>query len=150
MAQSLSRILVHIIFSTKHREPLITNVIKNKLFEYLGGICNEWGCPPIRIGGYTDHVHVLCMLSRKIPVMTLVENLKGGSSKWIKQISSEYEQFYWQDGYGVFSVSPKQASLVEEYITKQEEHHAKYDFKEEYMRFLKQYNIDYDERYLWD
>ena len=151
MPQSLARVLLHITFSTKNREPLIVNSVKERLFHFLGGVCRECECQPIQIGGYNDHVHVLCALSRKMAIMTLVEHLKRSSSKWIKEIApEECGQFYWQEGYGVFSVSPKQANLVVEYIQKQETHHATHSFREEYIQFLKQYNMDYDECYLWD
>jgi len=102
MSQSLTRNYVHIVFSTKFREQLIRDSIKIELFEYLGGVCKHLECNPIRVGGYKDHVHILCILSKKIALMVLLEELKKGSSKWIKTKGNHYTNFYWQAGYGAF------------------------------------------------
>ena len=102
MAQSLSKVYVHIIFSTKHRQNLIDDNIKASLFEYLGGICRGLECSPVIVGGHRDHVHILSLLSRKIAQMKLLEELKKRSSKWIKTKGASYSFFYWQDGYGLF------------------------------------------------
>jgi REP element-mobilizing transposase RayT len=96
MPQSLSKVYVHITFSTKNRQHLIDDNIKNSLFEYLGGICKGLDCNPVKIGSYHDHIHVICMLSRKIAQMTLLEELKKQSSKWIKTKDQTYTDFYWQ------------------------------------------------------
>src|SRR3970040_715960 len=106
MGQSLSKIYVHLIFSTKHRQPLIVDNIEGKLHAYLGGICRGLECPPIKVGGWLDHVHILCMLSKKISLIKLLQDLKSGSSKWVKTNGRMFGQFYWRDGYGAFSVSP--------------------------------------------
>jgi putative transposase len=148
MPQSLSKVYVHITFSTKNHQSLIDEKIKTILFEYLGGICRGLECNPIQVGGYKDHVHILCLLSRKITQMKLLEELKKQSSKWIKTKGDEYSNFYWQDGYGIFSVNPTQVDVVTKYIKNQEIHHKKLTFKEELLAFLKKYNVDYDERYL--
>jgi len=150
MGQSLAKIYVHITFSTKQRYPFIDNDIKARLFDYLGGVCKELECYPVQIGGYHDHVHILCLLSRKVALVQLVEAIKKGSSKWIKGINPQYSKFYWQEGYGVFSVSPKQIDKVTAYILNQEEHHKKQAFQDELRTFLNQYRIEYDERYVWD
>ncbi len=150
MPQSLSKVYVHIVFSTKHHHPWIDDKIKNYLFEYLGGICRGLECNPIRVGGYRDHVHVLCLLSRKIAQMQLLEEIKKQSSKWIKTKGGEYAQFHWQDGYGIFSVNPAEVDVVINYIKNQEAHHKKKEFKEEFREFLEKYHVDYDERYVWD
>ncbi len=150
MPQSLSKVYVHITFSTKHRQNLIDDEIENELFNYLGGICKGMECNPIRTGGYKNHVHVLCLLSRKVAQMKLLEELKKQSSKWIKTKGEKYSNFYWQDGYGIFSVNPTQIDVVEKYIENQKEHHKKLTFKDELLAFLKKYNVDFDERYLWD
>jgi REP element-mobilizing transposase RayT len=150
MAQSLSKVYVHITFSTKNREYLIDDNIKNSLFEYLGGICKGLDCNPLKVGGCHDHIHVICMLSRKIAQMTLLEELKKQSSKWIKTKGPTYSDFYWQSGYGIFSVNPTETDIVVNYIMNQDEHHKKVSFQDEYRAFLKKYNIEYDERYLWD
>lgn len=150
MPQSLSKVYTHIIFSTKHRNNLIDNQIENDIYNYIGGICKELKCNPVQVGGHKNHIHLLCLLSRKIAQMTLVQQIKQGSSKWIKTIDARYTDFYWQDGYGIFSVSPKHVDTVIEYIKNQHKHHQKMSFKEEYRKFLNQYGIDFDERYVWD
>ena len=150
MPQSLSKVYTHIIFSTKHRENLIDERIENDLYNYIGGICKDFECNPVQVGGYKNHIHILCLLSRKIAQMDLIQHVKQGSSKWIKTMDEKYSNFYWQDGYGIFSVSPRSVDKVIEYINKQDIHHKKLSFKEEYRKFLKQYDIDYDERYVWD
>lgn len=150
MGQSLVKNYLHIVFSTKYRQELIYPPVENELHAYLGGICNELECQPIKIGGYTNHVHILCMLSKKIALMKLLEIVKSNSSKWIKTKGEGYENFYWQDGYGAFSVNPAQIDSVIAYIENQHEHHRKKDFKNEYLGFLKKYNVEYDERYVWD
>lgn len=149
MPQSLSKVYAHIVFSTKHRQNMIDKSIEVELYNYIGGICKQSGSAPIMVGGHRNHVHILCLLSRKIPVMKLVQEIKQGSSKWIKTRAARYANFYWQDGYGVFSVSQSHVDRVTRYIQNQELHHRKGDFKKEYLTLLKRYNVDYDERYLW-
>ena len=150
MPQSLSKVYVHITFGTKNRQNLIDDSVQDSLYEYLGGICKGLECNPVKIGGYKNHVHILCLLSRKVAQMKLLEELKKQSSKWIKTKGDRYSGFYWQDGYGIFSVNPTQIDVVTEYISNQKKHHRKMTFKEELLAFLKKYGIDYDERYLWD
>lgn len=150
MPQSLSRVYTHIVFSTKNRQKLIDNQIKPVLFEYLGGICKGQECNPIQVGGYLNHVHILCLLSRKIAQMDLVEEIKKRSSSWIKNQNNRYANFYWRRGYGIFSVNPSEVEVVTQYIRKQEEHHKNRSFQEEYRAFLNKYHVDYDERYVWD
>jgi putative transposase len=150
MPQSLVKNYVHITFSTKNRLPLITNSIKEELFNYLGGTCNKLESQSIIVGGTKDHVHLLVNLSRKIALMTLIEKLKSHSSKWIKTKGSDFHKFYWQHGYGSFSVNPKDVGIVKVYIQNQESHHKKITFQDEYHLFLKEYNVGYDERFVWD
>jgi REP element-mobilizing transposase RayT len=150
MSQSLSKVYVHLTFSTKNRYPFIDDFIKNELWEYLGGICKGLDCNPVRVGEHKDHVHICCLLSKKITQMKLIEEVKKQSSKWIKTKDSKYAKFYWQDGYGIFSVNPSEVETVVEYIKNQEEHHKKRTFKEELLAFLKKYGVEYDEQYLWD
>ncbi len=150
MSQSLTKLVTHITFSTKHRQPFIDENIEPSLHAYLGGVCNELDCLPIKIGGYVDHVHILCFLSKKIAVIKLLEEIKKRSSKWIKTEGAPYEQFYWQDGYGAFSVNPSEIDVVVRYIEGQHEHHQKISFQDEYRAFLKKYKVDFDERYVWD
>jgi REP element-mobilizing transposase RayT len=150
MGQSLVQNYVHIIFGTKHRQPLIKTDIEKELYAYLGSICKRLESPPIKIGGYTDHIHILCRLSKKIALIKLVEELKSHSSKWMKTKSDELRQFYWQSGYGAFSVNPSEVDVVIRYISNQKEHHRKKSFQQEYKAFLKKYNVEYDEQYVWD
>jgi REP element-mobilizing transposase RayT len=150
MGQSLVKNYVHIIFSTKHREPLILPQIEDELYKYLGGICKQMECTSIRIGGYLDHVHILCMLSKKIALMKLLEEMKSHSSKWMKSKGIMFKNFYWQNGYGAFSVNPAQVDRVIAYIENQKEHHKKKTFQNEYKAFLTRYQVEYDERYIWD
>lgn len=150
MGQSLVKNYLHIVFSTKNRKPLIRPTIETELYSYLGGICNALGCPVLKVGGYIDHVHILCMLSKKVTLIKLMEELKSHSSKWIKAKGAEYENFYWQGGYGAFSVNPAQVDRVIEYIANQHEHHSKQTFQDEYRAFLKEYNQEFDEHYVWD
>lgn len=150
MAQSLVKNYIHIIFSTKNREPLLHPPYDDALHNYLGGICNSLECQPITIGGYTDHVHILCLLSKKIALIKLIEELKSHSSKWIKSQDPSLQNFYWQDGYGAFSVNPSEIDTVIAYIRNQHEHHAKRSFQDEYRAFLKKYKVEYNEEYVWD
>jgi len=150
MPQSLVKNFLHITFSTKNRQPFIDDKIENELFKYLGGICKNLECNPIIIGGYKNHIHILCLLSRKIPLMKLIEEVKSSSSKWIKTKGSQYKNFYWQRGYGGFSVNPQKIDVVKNYISTQKEHHRNKTFKEEYLELLKENEIEYDERFVWD
>jgi len=150
MPQSLSKVYTHITFSTKHREPVIDETIQPRLFEHLGGICKGVDCNPVQIGGYFDHVHILCLLSRTISQADLLQVLKKESSKWIKQQDQRYAGFHWQNGYGIFSVNPREVDVVIRYITNQREHPHKKTFENEFRAFLNQYQISFDERYVWD
>ncbi|MEO5594591.1 MAG: IS200/IS605 family transposase [Chitinophagaceae bacterium] len=150
MGQSLVKNYLHITFSTKHRQKLINEEVQNELYGYMGGICKGMDCIPLKIGGYNDHVHILCMLSKKITLSKLLEQVKSHSSKWVKTISPGLQNFYWQDGYGAFSVNPSETETVIEYISNQKMHHQRLTFQEEYRLFLKKYKVEYDERYVWD
>ncbi|MDO5665201.1 MAG: IS200/IS605 family transposase [Bacteroidia bacterium] len=150
MSQSLSQVYVHITFSTKNRAPFIDDEIKPRLFEYLGGICNNLECQVLQVGGHDDHIHILCLLSKKITQIKLLEEIKKSSSKWIKTIDEKYQNFYWQNGYGIFSVNPSETNIVINYIRNQKEHHQKSSFQDEFRAFLKKYSVEYDERYVWD
>ena len=150
MGQSLVKNYMHIIFSTKYRQPLIYEPVEHELHAYLGGICKNLECHPIKIGGYIDHIHILCMLSKKIALMKLLEEVKSHSSKWMKTKGDDLTNFYWQDGYGAFSVNPSEVDAVINYITNQKEHHSRRSFQDEYRGILKKYQVEYDERYIWD
>jgi len=150
MGQSLVQNYIHIVFSTKYRQPLIKADIETELHAYIGGVCNKLECQTIQIGGYNNHIHILCMLSKKIALMKLVEKIKSNSSKWVKTKGKAYDNFYWQNGYGAFSVNPSQIDTVIAYIANQHNHHKKKNFQDEYKAFLKKHKVEYDERYVWD
>ena len=149
MPQSLSKVLVHLIFSTKHREPLIGPDIRPRLHAYIVGILDNLKSPSLQTGGVADHVHILCLLGRTISQAELVEEVKKGSSKWMKAEGGG-PGFSWQAGYGAFSIGESQADTVIYYIQKQDEHHRKVTFQDEFRKFLEKYKVAYDERYVWD
>jgi putative transposase len=150
MPQSLSNLLTHVIFSTKNREPLLSESIRSELHAYMSGILNNINCPSIQVGGIEDHVHVFFRLSRTATVAEVLETLKTSSSKWIKTRGCAFSNFHWQTGYGAFSISQSDAEAVIAYIRNQPEHHRKISFQDEYRRFLDRYEIPFDERYVWD
>ena len=120
------------------------------MHEYLGGICRELDCPAIRIGGVEDHVHVLCRLGRSVRIADLVRDLKRDSSKWVKEKFPDLPDFAWQSGYGTFSISPNHVDRLVSYIANQQEHHRRESFQDEFRRLLRKYEIEWDERYVWD
>jgi putative transposase len=149
--QSLARIWLHIVFSTKERRAYFQNAdLREEMFRMLGHHANEAGCIPARIGGWIDHVHVLCGLARTITVAQLIEVLKRETSKWVKQRAVDLSTFHWQNGYGVFSVSQSNVDQVIEYIDRQSEHHGQMTFQDEFRTICKKHNIEIDERYVWD
>ncbi len=150
MGHSYIKNYVHIVFSTKYRQPFIYPPVEEELHAYLGGICNRLDCAVLKVGGYTNHVHILCHLSKNIAVAKLVEEVKSHSSKWIKSKGQEYEQFYWQNGYSSFSVNPRGLDRVVTYIANQHAHHAGTMYEQELLRLFKENSVDYDERWLWD
>ena len=150
MPQSLSLILVHLVFSTKHREPYITPDIEPELHAYLAAVFRECHSPALTINGTENHVHGLFALSRTITVAELVEEIKKRSSKWVKTKGGLLRNFQWQAGYGAFSIGQSNVSALKRYIAEQKEHHRRRTFEEEYRSFLEKYGIDYDERYVWD
>ena len=148
MPQSLHILSAHIIFSTKERRAWLTTDIRERVWAYQSRILQNLECNSITIGGVADHVHVLCNLTKKFPTAKVVEILKKDSSKFIKTLG--VPAFHWQDGYGLFGVSPSRFEAVRKYILDQAERHKKETFQEEYLRILKKYRAPYDERYLWD
>ncbi len=148
MPQSLANILIHAIWSTKERRPLISDGVREGLHGYLAGILKNLESPALIINSVADHVHVLCQLSKNLAACKLIEEVKKGSSKWMKD--NGVGEFAWQSGYGVFSVSQSNVEAVREYIQGQPEHHKKRDFKDEFREFCKRYNVAVDERYVWD
>ena len=151
MPQSLAKILVHTVFSTKDRRPLLRDrVLRDEMQHYLGGILTNLDCLPIIVGGVEDHVHLLCALSRTCEAAEMVKEVKRGSSLWVKTKSRDLQDFAWQRGYGIFSIGFSQIESVRAYIAKQEEHHRKVTFQDEFRRLLRHYEIEFDERYVWD
>jgi REP element-mobilizing transposase RayT len=128
MSQSLAKNLIHLIYSTKHREPCLDKETLPDLFAYKAGILKHWDSPAIVIGGVADHVHLLFVLSKNFALKKVVEEVKKGSSKWIKGRGPQFRFFHWQDGYGAFSVSASQVAAVTRYIENQEAHHRKRTF----------------------
>ena len=150
MPQSLSSILIHLVFSTKNREPFITPEIETELHPYMAKIFRELKSPSLTIGGTSDHLHILFSLGRVIKVADLVEGVKTESSKWIKTKGREFRNFHWQRGYGAFSIGQSNVTALKRYIRNQKQHHRRVTFQDEYRKFLKSYGIEYDERYVWD
>jgi putative transposase len=150
MAQSLSSILIHLVFSTKNREPFITPEIEKELHPYMAKIFRELKSPSLAIDGTSDHLHILFSLGRVIKVADLVEEVKTESSKWIKTKGREFKNFHWQRGYGAFSIGQSNLVSLERYIYAQKQHHRRVTFQDEYRKFLNAYEIDFDERYVWD
>jgi REP element-mobilizing transposase RayT len=151
MPQSHAKIYVHIVFSTKNRSPFLMDLsLRKECRAYLAGTCKKRGSPSIIVGGVEDHVHILSMLSREESVSVLVRELKRESSKEMKTKSTQLRSFYWQSGYGAFSVSPAHVEALKKYIANQEQHHRKESFQDEFRRLLRKYGIAYDERYVWD
>ena len=149
MAQTLSKIYLHIVFSTKNRKNLIDKDIEMQLYAYISELSKEINCNVLAIGGTENHLHVLSTISRNISVSDYVKKIKSGSSGWIKSQSIKYNSFYWQNGYGVFSVSESMLERTKNYIFNQKSHHRKISFKDEYLRLLDKHQIGYDENYLW-
>jgi len=150
MPQSLSLVLVHIIFSTRDRKPLIEHPIRQDLHAYLASRAREVGCECYCVGGVADHVHLAVRLSRTVTIAQVLEELKTSSSKWLKTQSAGLKTFSWQSGYGAFSVGPSDLPALRQYIETQEAHHKKHTFQDELRGFLKKYGVEYDERYVWD
>lgn len=148
MSQSFTQFYTHIVFHTKNNKDLIKEQIEDELHAYIGGILKCYKSIPIQIGGTADHLHVLCTLPKTMAPADLVEEIKKSSSKWIKSKGPEYKSFYWQDGYGGFSVSASKLETVKNYIRNQKAHHDKVSFWEEYKQYLDEYGISYEERFL--
>ena len=149
MSQSLSKIYIHLVFSTKGHQRLLEDPVRKELHSYMASILQNWQSPALTIGSVDDHVHILCMLSKNHPIKKIAEEVKKSSSKWLKTKEPIQTDFQWQNGYGAFSVSQSKLETVRQYIDNQENHHRQESFQEEYRRFLKAYNIDFDERYVW-
>jgi putative transposase len=149
MAQTLTRILIHLIFSTKDRAPIITQEVEPELFAYMGGICREHQSPLLAPGGMPDYVHLLVSLSKNMALSDLVQHVKKDSSKWIKTQDAPLRRFSWQDGYAGMSIGQSGVEGTKAYLANQKEHHARKTFKEELVEFLEKYEIEFDEGFLW-
>ena len=149
MAQSLSRLYVHLIFHIKYNSPSIREQEEKELYSYMGVIIKDNQSIPIIINGVANHIHILLILSKNISLSKIVEEIKRHSSRWIKTKDTYYLNFAWQGGYGAFSVSQSLLDKTRKYVESQKQHHKKMNFKEEYLLFLKEYGVDYNEKYLW-
>jgi putative transposase len=148
MANTFSQIYLHLVFSTKNREPLIYRDIEERLWAYIGGIAKRHKMTPIQIGGIEDHVHSCVGIPTTMSASHAAKAIKGDSSLWIHQEFPEFRSFAWQDGYGAFSVSKSALPEVVDYIKRQREHHAERSFEHEYRSLLRLHDIDFDERFL--
>jgi putative transposase len=148
--QSLSKVILHIIFSTKNREPWLDSNVRPRIHAYLATICHDLGAELVRVGGVADYVHIVTTLPRTVSQAQFIEQIKKASSKWIKDLNARYRGFFWQRGYGAFSVSPSQLDAVLQYVDAQQEYHGTRTFQEEYRELLHRHGIDFDERYVWD
>ncbi len=150
MSQSLVKNLIHLVYSTKNRQPWISKAHRDALFAYQAGIFKAWESPALVIGGAADHVHALFALSKNHALKTIVEEVKKGSSKWMKTDGPGNADFFWQAGYGAFSVSQSNVDRVRRYIENQEEHHRTMTFQDELRALFRRHGIEFDERYVWD
>jgi REP-associated tyrosine transposase len=150
MPQSLSKVILHVIFSTKNRKLWLDSDVRQRMHAYLATICRDLGSDFVHIGGVADHVHIITTLPRTVSQSELIEQIKKTSSKWVKTFGSRYRGFSWQRGYGAFSVSPSQLNAVLQYVDTQQEHYRARTFQEEYRELLRRHGIDFDERYVWD
>ena len=151
MPQSLANLIVHLVFSTKNRHGfLATPEIRQEMSSYLAGMLRELKCPAIVVNAVRDHVHLLFRQSKTLTIANIVEGVKTSSSSWAKTKGEQYSDFYWQNGYGAFSVSQSNTEDVQRYILGQEEHHKRVSFQDEFRRLLERHGVEYDERYVWD
>lgn len=150
MPQSLTQLSAHLIFSTKDRKPLLKEEIRPRVHGYLATVIRSMDCPYVVVGGVADHVHILFDIGKKRAPVEIIEHVKRESSKFVKTLGPQFSNFYWQRGYGIFSVSPTHLPDAERYVRHQEEHHRRKSFQEEFREFLARYGIEFDERYVWD
>jgi len=150
MAQSLSNVLVHAVFSTRERRLLITSELEMRLQKYISTVCDDLGCPAIYMGGMPDHIHILVKLGRTISISDFISKIKANSSRWVKSVDPLHHSFEWQRGYGAFSVSESSRQKVIDYVANQKEHHKQVSFQEEFLLLLRRYNVPFNEKYLWD
>ena len=150
MPQSLSLVIVHVVFSTKDREAWIAPAMRPRLHAYMAEVARSLGCEAYRVGGVPDHVHLALTLPRTITQSDLVKDLKTSSNHWLEKQDARYVAFAWQRRYGIFSVGKSQLSDLVKYIDQQEQHHQKKTFQDEFRALLKRYDLRYDEAYVWD
>jgi REP element-mobilizing transposase RayT len=150
MPQSLAKVYVHVIFSTKNRSPVLGDQWRDELFQVLGGTANNLDCQSLIVGGVADHIHMLFQLGRTIALADAVGKIKSTSSTWVNQTRGLPAEFHWQAGYAAFSVSQSNVEAVRDYIRRQPEHHARQSFQDELREWLRRYEIEWDERYVWD
>jgi putative transposase len=151
MPQSLVKNLIHLVYSTKHRQPWIPEDVREGLFAYQAGIFRQWESPALVIGGVEDHVHALFSLSKNHALKKVVEEVKKGSSKWMKtEDGTGNSEFHWQNGYAGFSVSQSNVEEVSKYIESQAEHHRRMTFQDELRDLFRRHGLEFDERYVWD
>ncbi len=150
MSQSLAKNLIHLVFSTKDREPTLRDDFQYEMHEYAAGILRDLNSPAILMNSVSDHLHVLFNLHKTKALSDIIMELKRGTSIWVKKQGSTQSQFYWQAGYGAFSVSQSAVETVKEYIANQESHHSQRSFKDELRALLIRHEIEFDERYVWD
>lgn len=149
MANSYTSMNIHFVFSTKNRKNLIDNNMQSRLWAYMGGIAKDYKMVALAVGGTENHVHILITIPAAISPAKCIQLIKSNSSKWVNEEFHNKGGFSWQVGYSGFSVSPRQIQNVKNYINGQEEHHRIRSFEEEYIVFLKDSGIEYDERYVW-
>ena len=150
MAGKYLSLLVHYVWSTAHREPLISPLWEDRLYGFIGGIVNNKNGKLICAGGIEDHIHLLVSMPSTVNISEMVNAMKANSSRWVHESFDAQKDFAWQKGYGAFSVSKSGEQGVSSYIRNQREHHLNRDFKQEFLSLLKKHEIEYDERYLWD
>ncbi len=151
MSQSLVKNYLHLVFSTKHRNAWLPAECRSKLYAYQSGILKKLESPVIEINGVEDHVHILFLLSKNHAMKEIAEEVKKGSSKWMKTPEgNNNDNFYWQGGYGAFSVSQSKVEAVKKYIQNQEQHHRKVSFQDELRELFRLHDVEFDERYVWD
>ena len=149
MAHTYTSLLIHVIFSTSGRTPLLTDAIRLDVHAYLGGILRELDAVPIAIGGTADHVHLLTRLPANLALADCLRIAKTNSSRWVKERRPQQPKFAWQGGYGAFSVSESRRAAVIRYIRDQAQHHRSISFQEEFLALLKNHRVEFDERYIW-
>ena len=150
MPQSYTCLHYHLVFSTKHRAPIITPELESRLWQYLGGIVRDLGGIPIQIGGVEDHIHLLVTMRQEPALKDMRREIKSGSSGWVHDTYADLKDFWWQTGYGAFSVSHSGIDAVKTYILSQKERHKEQSFQDELRALFRKHDIPYDEKYLWD